>query len=138
MNPSESVLQFKGYKVTEAHFKKTHFVPEDGAIIDLNPSFTHMIREISSCKYAVILGIQIGTTGDEGPLPFYAKVELEGYFTLADTELADTLLSKNATAILFPYLRSSLTQLTALANINPIILPTVNLADSLKNAEITE
>ena len=64
-------------------------------------------------------------------MPFTAFVSLTGSFTVPEKENAQELMEVNGTAILFPYLRAVMSQLTAAANIPQVILPTVNLVQML-------
>ncbi|MFZ3564066.1 protein-export chaperone SecB [Tenacibaculum finnmarkense] len=66
------------------------------------------------------------------------QVQSEGVFTYRNLteEKLNQFLYLNAPAILFPYIRSYITSLTALSGISPVILPTLNLSslkDDLKN-----
>jgi len=84
----------------------------------------------------VELNCQIGGSQDTGS-PFLLKVLIEGHFKYRiQTESGpsfDRMCNLNATAILYPYLRSAVTDITKAANINPIILPTVNINKLLSN-----
>jgi preprotein translocase subunit SecB len=56
----------------------------------------------------------------------------EGFFDFNENlskEEMDAFFNVNAPAILFPYVRSYISTLTALSGINPIILPTINLSN---------
>ena len=64
-------------------------------------------------------------------MPFTAFVSLTGSFFVPEKEQARELMEVNGTAILFPYLRAVMSQLTAAANIPQVILPTVNLVQLL-------
>lgn len=86
----------------------------------------------------LLLGVQIGDIDGDTSLPFYINVEIEGDFALSENDQADILMKQNAVAILFPYLRSTLTMLTTVANINPIILPTINLAKMFESEQTQE
>jgi preprotein translocase subunit SecB len=48
-------------------------------------------------------------------------------------KLKEALLHENAVAIMFPFLRSVIASLTTTANINPLILPVINIANTFKN-----
>lgn len=51
-----------------------------------------------------------------------------GVFNVGETELdKNSLLERNAIAIIFPYLRSQITLLTSQPSFNPIILPPINI-----------
>lgn len=69
------------------------------------------------------------------------EIIVEGVYLIAERdENLKQFLFTNAPAILFPYVRSYITSLTALSGTTPIILPTMNLS-SLKeklSASLTE
>lgn len=67
---------------------------------------------------------------------FSAKISISGFFEVEEnSENKDNLLKQNAVAILYPYLRSEFTILTAQPNTQPIILPVVNIVDMVENSE---
>lgn len=45
------------------------------------------------------------------------------------------VVTKNTVAILFPYLRSQVTLMTAQPNIEPVVIPAININALLKNME---
>ena len=57
------------------------------------------------------------------------QVSITGYFTMddVDTNTLKKFLSFKAPAILFPYVRAYVSSMTALAGMNQVILPTINL-----------
>jgi preprotein translocase subunit SecB len=141
MKPVKSILQFKGYSVLEAQFISR--LQDTGKNkFELNPSFSQEIHKVGEHTYSLILGIVIGNNEedaiDEGDIPFYVSVRLQGFFELDNEEQAQPLMQMNATSILYPYLRSTVTILTSLSNINPVILPTINLAQMFQNSREKE
>jgi preprotein translocase subunit SecB len=61
----------------------------------------------------------------------FAKINAQGEFQFpVNTPLSGVpdFFYANSIAILFPYLRAFITTLTAVANIKPLILPTLNLS----------
>lgn len=79
--------------------------------------------------------------------PFYLYLTVSGYFEFNDEDkkvenkLADRVLKANSVAILFPYIRSIITNITASANIPPVVLPPINtykLIDVKENQEAME
>lgn len=66
------------------------------------------------------------------------EVDIVSYFVF-DSKIEkgqlDKLFFVNAPAIIFPYIRSYITTLTALSGIDPIILPTLNLSALGKELE---
>ena len=62
--------------------------------------------------------------------PFSMKLEITGVFEIENnaTEVeARGLAETNAIAILFPYLRAMVTTYSANANVEPIIIPPINV-----------
>ena len=56
--------------------------------------------------------------------------DIKGYYKYdknCDRDCLRSFLTRNAPAILFPYLRAYITNLTSLSGIQPIILPTYNM-----------
>ncbi len=68
--------------------------------------------------------------------PFYLKVNLLGYFSY-ESDLSDEdckkMMEINGTAILFPYLRNIITNITAASGLPPLIIPTYNIPKLIKN-----
>lgn len=56
----------------------------------------------------------------EGEYKFH--VSASGYFTLSSTNYKDLLMRQNAVAIIFPYIRSQISLLTAQPEVTPIVL----------------
>lgn len=137
MDEIKSLLNFEDYKVTEMIFSLNSNLNEEKGEIKLNPKFsvTHNYFEEPSTIIKVVLTCEIFDEDfNEGSQPFYLKVCINGYFeveTESGEEINDELLKSvshvNTVAILFPYLRSTVTALTSTANISPLILPPVNI-----------
>ena len=91
---------------------------EQGEII-----FSHNIKEISSVKVQVYLGVSLVSESK-----YDIKAQISGIFSIAeDSVLGRKVLSNNTVAILFPYLRSQLTLLTSQPGFEPVILPVMNI-----------
>ncbi|NLD50665.1 MAG: hypothetical protein GX660_26275 [Clostridiaceae bacterium] len=65
--------------------------------------------------------------------PFYIFASITGEFEFDGNDKIEKqiLLDKNAVAIMFPYLRSTITNITSIANIPPLVLPVVNITKLL-------
>lgn len=138
-----AVINFDGYKVNKMIYEKNHhFIkPEDGINFRNNLNFDfHINEEVSEA----VISIDFNTGDLEDTVhPFYINVEIEGYFKY-DVEKDDAeigfkkLLKNNSAAILYPYLRNIVSNLTNIANDYPTyLLPTINIAKSInqKNEE---
>ncbi|WP_416358930.1 protein-export chaperone SecB [Caldicellulosiruptor danielii] len=75
---------------------------------------------------------------EENNFPFSLEISLTGYFRGSENierEKFIELTKYNGTAILFPYLRSAVSDITKAANINPLILPVINVINFIKEQE---
>lgn len=129
MDLINSVLSFNGYAVNKLYFEKNNSFDGDKNNVTLSPRLTRKIKAIGENQYIVGLEMSLlNETGKES-LPFFIEVELAGKFEVqpnyADSEV---LINQNAVAILFPYLRALVSNLTVNANISPLILPIVNIS----------
>lgn len=119
----KSKLSFKNYDVTKLEF-------------DINKNFNEEQEEISIAskiskkiinnpdneeEFTVCLKIEIGERSAE--MPFYLNVIIEGNFELKENKE----LQKNAVAILYPYLRSTVSNIMSVCNIPPFFLPIINV-----------
>jgi preprotein translocase subunit SecB len=89
---------------------------------------------LKNAENIYILTIEFNATyGDDSKV--FSNIVSEGVFTFAEPVQIDTIpdyFYANSIAILFPYLRAFITTLTAVANIKPLILPTLNLGSLAK------
>ena len=117
---------FKGITAEELSFKLNRVkLPQEK--LDIKPQFSREVRRVDANNKIrfIALSVEIKST-EESPKPFDIKVTLVGIF-----ELENEVVSKEeerkfvieATDILYPYIRSSVTNLTAQAYITPLNLP---------------
>lgn len=132
-----TVLNFNGYRVKQLEYSiNENNQKSPNSKITLEPKFrAHIENTNISNQWVVTLSMEISQNA-----PFHVKIVMEGSFTYNPSQdnqkigESDLLLT-NAVAILFPYLRSTLTTLTALSNEAPaVVLPTVNVAELLKKS----
>jgi preprotein translocase subunit SecB len=100
------------------------------SILSVNPD---------NIKEAVIgLGIEFGDINTK-EVPIYVKVRIIGVFVIEvlDQDITDeqivSFYKVNGVTILFPYLRSLVSDLTSKGSEPPIILPTINVAEMVKD-----
>ncbi|WP_425622473.1 protein-export chaperone SecB [Brevibacillus borstelensis] len=136
---SQAALQFKDYYVIETQYKTDPFLPKipDEKIV---PSFSYDISpcdEQSDSAY-IELGIEIGDS-ELMHSSYYVYARILGYFSLtgdiSDPKERDTYFRINAVAILYPYLRSLISDLTSRGTESPIILPTMNIQKMMLELE---
>lgn len=118
INDVKSILELK-----EIYVKNFNFVrvkqSDDGTKTRFQ--FEKNIDKSSENTFFVSLIAKIYTSEYE------LELTIVGEFAVDDFESNEILIYKNSLAILFPYLRSELTILTTHPNMNPIILPPINI-----------
>lgn len=134
MKTIPSSMQFEGYHITKALYSITEANLPEESELELKPTFMRGIEKVDEGHYLLSLGVQIGND-DNNDIPFAVELVVEGSFTLKNFENEEKAIKMNAVAILFPYLRSTLSMFTSLMNINPIILPTINPMKMFENED---
>jgi len=83
----------------------------------------------------VTLNVEIFKNALERNYPFNMNISVTGYFEIDGTaeKQKQGLAEVNAVAILFPYIRALVTTFTANSNINPLILPPINIVKMIEN-----
>ena len=126
---AKSCLSLKNYVVKTMMFSLNEsFNFNSTATISLSPEFTRNITKIDNDNVAVNLIFRIDNK--KGDMPFSMEVNIEGMFYLENWEQPDLfpLIRSNLVAILFPYLRTLVSMITANANIAPYVLPVMNIS----------
>ena len=120
------------YKVLGMHCEDMRFrlnvvKAEPQTKFEIKPEFNRQLKKIKELPKRRIIELtvkMIGTETDPKPfdlaIRFVAAFELEEEIWLAEDEQE---FVQSATRATFPYLRSAITNLTAAAMINPLILP---------------
>lgn len=125
---ANSSLSLNKYIVKNMHFSiNDDFEFNQDKTIELTPEFTRQIKKIDNNNALVNLIFRI--ENENLDLPFSIEVDIEGLFHMDNWEAPSSvpLMTTNSISILFPYLRSIVTMLTANANISPYILPVMNI-----------
>jgi preprotein translocase subunit SecB len=131
----DSCLQFCGYEVKSISFELSDAF---GKIREFRilPEFSVSLSEPENEIYKVQLSVSIKSS-EEKPQPFDLNVTMIGRFSIQmdneDEVLKQTLLRDNTVAIMFPFVRSIVASLTVAANIPPLLLPVINVSETLKN-----
>ncbi|WP_145153163.1 protein-export chaperone SecB [Paenibacillus xylanexedens] len=127
-----AAIQLKHYYVSNIQFK---YSPDSEDIQNKNVEFSHDINYGEDDNVTVILSCKI--SDDAGLL---LDVTLIGYFEVTfdgeDEEKrgynVKDLCERNTLSILFPYLRSTISDVSVKANTEPIILPTINIVQLIE------
>lgn len=88
------------------------------------------VNKSSEGEYRVSLKVE-AIKNDE----YTVEVTITGYFTIDENyPQKEDILKKNTVSILFPYVRSELTLLTAQPDTEPIVLPALNINAIIDNS----
>ena len=128
MKEIRSELKFINYVVDSVEFRNNPDFEGEEIALDFKPSVEF---NIDGNDLLVFLTVHVFDDAEKNDYPFEMSVSVVGYFKLITDENIEKYKA-NAVAVLFPYVRSIISTYTAAANINPLILPTVNINKMLK------
>lgn len=114
-------------------YEKTTLSKDIAKKLSFKDSMKRTIKKVDNNVAIVILSFTLNAGEDS---PVYLNVELCGRFECTNWETDDVskvLIKDNATAILFPYLRHSITELTTIAGLPPLVLPIANVSQLFKS-----
>lgn len=130
------LIDFRDCRLLVAHFElNRNFAP--GPEIQLNSQLTlkHDFSDDEQGNPCLRLFIKIHLQGDGAPLN--AEVEMGALFGVSAKPIDATEATKvaeiNCAAIVFPYLRETLADLTRRAGLAPLHLPPVNFVEFYKS-----
>lgn len=90
--------------------------------------------------FETVLSVSIKDS-KENPFPFDLELKISLLSKFGNDEISkknlEDYLRFNSINILFPYLRSTITNLTSAAMVNPIVLPLINVNEVAKNIDLT-
>ncbi len=121
-------MKLSGYTVDKLNFMlNKNFKAKAGEKIQVKPIFNRETTKINDQRF--ILTISVSLANIEYDIPFYLDVQISGVFDVPEWESEQTnkFIIANATSLLYPYLRSSVTTLTANGHVPPYILPIANV-----------
>ena len=124
-----SVLKANHIVFDELSFVRDGFSLKDDSKTSFNLSYG--IDKISDGEYRTTLTAQATREGE-----FKAKVQISGYWSIEESDShKNQLPQETALAILFPYVRSQMTLLTAQPETEPIVWPAMNINKMMTTAE---
>jgi len=147
MDKIKSILTFKDYVVKDITFRlNPHYKNyRESAPIKCQIKTNHHVHEENDDLIMVAINVQLFEENFiENKEPFYLNLIIEGFFELkagdgnpdlVDPDSIEKIVKSNTVAILFPYVRNVVTQITMLANIAPVILPTINTFKLIEEAD---
>lgn len=131
MKDIKSNLRFEHYIVDYVDFRNNSEFEGEETSLEFKPRAKF---HIENNDLLVFLSVDIFKDAVKHNYPFEMSVGVVGYFTISNQEDIEKYKT-NAVAVLFPYVRSIISTYTAIANVNPLILPTVNINRMLADQE---
>jgi len=133
-----AVIEFKGYKVSKIDFEEGLAKTQSNGKIKISPEFNVDFGESNPDDDFTDVTLSFKMNKSNNPFSMY--IAITGRFEYKTEEDIgnvgeEQLLNTNAVALLFPYLRSIITAVTAQANITPLVLPTMNIVEMLKESK---
>ena len=124
-----SVLKLNNLYVEHCSFDRSSEQVSDSK---LQLSINRNNELLEDDTHKIILNVRLSNSLKE----FLIKITLVGLFSVSSSteKMKDTLLEKNAIAIMFPYLRAQVTLLSSQPGMNPIIIPPINIIALLDDA----
>ena len=120
------ILKLNHLLFDEITFNRVNFKSEN----DLQVEFGFAFNKRENGEFVSSIRV-IGTKKDE----YNFVVRVSGYFQISEAvEDSDILIQQNAIAIVFPYIRSQISLLTAQPEVDPVILPPMNIAQMVKES----
>lgn len=133
MSNLKSKLSFKDYIVESINFKNN--VACDNKETEIIFDIDSDVEFANENEFILKLSIELFRNAEENNYPFNMKIALFGFFEVENVEEKNKMAyaEQNAVAILFPYVRAIITSYTGLANIEPLILPPINVVKYINN-----
>ncbi|MEY2195332.1 protein-export chaperone SecB [Neobacillus sp. BF23-41] len=145
----QGVMSFEGYQVDSINYEKSNS-NQNGNYTKLSPEFfiVKAEKENNDEHFNIIMGVKIDDSDKDNILPFTAEVVVRGFYTFNTEDAVEHNIDDiddihifklvNGSAILYPYLRSVLTDITSKSMHNPIILPTINFNKFITNRNLED
>lgn len=136
--PSEMSLTL--YQVLKLSFELNEqfsFTSKPKKPILILPQFARHVNELDPNRFSIHLSVLIANEFHEEPIPFQAEVQIQGFFEMQnwnESKQKDQIID-NATAILFPYLRSLLSNMTLQGNVPAYVLPITNISNLFRDTQ---
>ena len=118
----------RGITAEELSYTMNRIKMDKDTKFEIKPQFSRAVRRVQENEKLWFLALEVKVEStEESPKPFNVQARLVGVFEaedIADKEEERDLVI-NMTEIVYPYLRSAVSALTANSFINPLILPVI-------------
>lgn len=121
--------ELKGITTEQLSFKLNRVKLEPNQRLDIKPQFSRQVRKANDNPKLMFVNLKVAVLNNEKePKPFDIEVSLVGVYELesAPNPQQERDFVIEATGMLYPYLRTAVTNLTAQAYISPLNLPVIS------------
>ena len=132
-----SPFRFEGFVVQKMKFRRNEKCNEERfpLMFDMDVDY-HFTEEEIQRKCCIVLTFVLFKEAENNNFPFELSMTFHGFFSATKSDFDDDVFSKmiktNGLAILFPYVRSAVCDATKMANVPPVLLPSMNIVEFLK------
>jgi preprotein translocase subunit SecB len=140
MEASKSMLKFSKYYIEDIKFTtfKENSMPKNGTPINIDFKYKATNFQQKEDKSLITVALEIALFKDYEKPPFSLNLIVAGVFesntVLEKEEFTKTWLSSSL-AILFPYVRETVSYITKNSNCPHLLLPPINIIETLKQQE---
>lgn len=103
--------------------------------IPINLAISHKYKfDYKNKTIAVVISVSV----NDKQTPFFLEIEYEGLFMLnkrVSKKAVEPIAQINCPAILFPFLREAVAEITRRGGFNPLMLPAINFVQSAKEGK---
>ena len=126
-------MRFIDYKIHEASFKLLSG-SEPNKSYKISPKIACNIKK-GPDKILCTFTVDLKQTDEK--IPFEFSLTAVGAFALEQNDDANKLIV-NVAETVYPFVRSSVSELTRMANIPPYVLPLINMSELLNSEAVTQ
>lgn len=137
MEQFEAILKFDEYIVTKATYNlNDNFIFDENNELEVDFDLYSTVDLRPEFDTSVLLEVNVGDKTNIN-CPFVIEVAILGKFSFeGDEETKESFMTSSALAILFPYVRSIVSELSDKSNIFPAFkLPLINIVSYLNDGE---
>ncbi|UZW13820.1 protein-export chaperone SecB [Clostridium pasteurianum] len=139
MEEFKSSLTFKDYIVEKVEFHNNLNFDNEKIKLDFDIDSDVKFSDDDN-TFLLNLKVELFKNAVDNNYPFDMSLSIIGIFELdvTDKEKINTFAEVNGVAILFPYVRSIISTYTANANVQPLILPPINVIKYIEDRKKRE
>jgi len=136
---SRCSLKFTDYKLERIYFEENPTYKKKDGMIPLALTLERRVENMTETQFTLTISVILFASPKENNYPFTLETRVLGFFEVEKNtavNFKDKLIETNASAILFPYVRSIISQVTLMANTDKtLILPPMNFVEMMREEE---